>query len=80
MSRARRRYAPKLEAELLRQGAGSTSIAGGMSGAQDGARVSGASVFESRRTDQGTPLTITLCDGSQFTFSRLADIRIAADA
>jgi hypothetical protein len=25
------------------------------------------------------PMTITLCDGSQFTFSRFADLRIAAD-
>lgn len=80
MSSPRTRHASKLEPELLPYGAGSSSIAGGMADAQDGARVAGATVSESRHTDGDAALTITLCDGSQFTFARLADVRTAADA
>ncbi len=42
-------------------------------------RVPGANV--SQATDAGdlAPLTIALCDGSQFTFTRLVDLRTSAD-
>ena len=42
-------------------------------------RVPGANV--SQATDAGdlAPLTIALCDGSQFTFTRLVDPRTSAD-
>lgn len=45
-----------------------------------GDKVPGAAV---RPRDQGgaePPVTITLCDGSQFTFSRFVDDRVPAEA
>lgn len=79
MSHVRRSRAPRLEPELLDRSQGGTSLGGAATPAHGGGRVSGASV--SQATDAGGPAgaTIELCDGSQFTFARLADLRTAAD-
>ena len=80
MSHSRRTRAPKLEPELLDRSQGPASLGGAMPSTNDSGRVSGASV--SRAGDAGghAPITIALCDGSQFTFARFVDLRTAADA
>ncbi len=80
MSHPRRPRAPKLEPELLDRSQGPVSLAGAMLSPDNRGRVCGASV--SRAGDAGcdAPVTIALCDGSQFTFARLVDLRTAADA
>ena len=76
MSQARRRHAPKLEPELLQRSHGSGSLGGAARSSNDGGRVSGGVVFQAATH---TPVTIELCDGSQFTFARFADLRTPTD-
>jgi len=76
MPPARRRHAPKLEPELFNPGDGSASLGGAMASAEDQGRVSGS---QADGMGANAPLTITLCDGSQFTFARLVDLRTSAD-
>lgn len=80
MPYSRTHRAPKLEPELLQRAAGPGSIAGGMAEAQDGGRVAGATASGPYAVDPDASTTITLCDGSRFTFTRLADLRTTADA
>ncbi len=80
MPKTRRNRAPKLEPELLDRGQGVISVGGAAPSMHDSDRVSGASVSQSAGIGRETPLTIALCDGSQFTFARLVDVRTAADA
>ena len=79
MPHAPRSRTPKLEPELLERSQGSASLGGAMLPSHDIGRVPGANV--SQATDAGdlAPLTIALCDGSQFTFTRLVDLRTSAD-
>jgi hypothetical protein len=79
MPKARRNHPPKLEPELLDRGQGVTSVGGAARSPHDGGRVSGASVSQSADFGNNAPLTIALCDGSQFTFARLVDMPVAAD-
>ena len=46
----------------------------------DSGRVSGASVSQAADANGRAPVAIELCDGSQFTFSRLVDLRTSSDA
>jgi len=80
MPKLRRNRAPKLEPELLEHGQGTISVGGAAPSPHDSDRVSGASVSQSAGTARDTPLTIALCDGSQFTFARLVDVQTGADA
>jgi hypothetical protein len=81
MPHARRNRAPKLEPELLDRSQGSTSLGGtALLTADDRGRVSGASVSQVVSGVGQGPTTIALCDGSQFTFTRLVDLRTSADA
>jgi hypothetical protein len=80
MSQSRRSRAPKLEPELLDRSQGATSLGGAMLLANDSGRVSGASVSQAASGGEQAPTTIALCDGSQFTFTRLVDLRTSADA
>jgi len=43
-------------------------------------KVSGAAVRQPGQGGADSPVTITLCDGSQFTFSRFVDDRVLAEA
>jgi hypothetical protein len=80
MPKVRRNYPPKLEPELLDRGPGVASVGGGAGSPPANGRVSGASVSQSTDAGSDVPLTIALCDGSQFTFARLVDLPTAADA
>lgn len=80
MPQVHRNRAPKLEPELLERGRGVGSVGGGAAPAKDNTRVSGASVSQCADVDVAAPMTIALCDGSQFTFTRLVDLPTAADA
>jgi hypothetical protein len=80
MPKARRNRAPKLEPELLDRAQGGASVGGAASWLHDSGRVSGASVSQSAGVGSDAPLTIALCDGSQFTFARLVDVPTTADA
>jgi hypothetical protein len=80
MPKVRRNRPPKLEPELLDRGQGATSVGGTMPPPSDCGRVSGASVFQAVDLGSPAPRTIALCDGSQFTFARLADLATVADA
>lgn len=78
MSRSFNRYAPGPDGTVRFR---RDHTATGMEpAALPGPRVASAA---ERSPDHGAapaPVTITLCDGSQFTFSRLADLRVTADA
>ncbi len=80
MPQVRRNRAPKLEPELLERGRGVGSVGGGTAPAKDNTRVSGASVSQSADVRGDASTTIALCDGSQFTFTRLVDLPTTADA
>jgi hypothetical protein len=80
MPKVRRSRAPKLEPELLDRGEGGASVGGAARSSHDPGRVSGASVSQSTGLGIDAPLTIAMCDGSQFTFARLVDLPVAADA
>jgi hypothetical protein len=80
MPKVRRNRAPKLEPELLDRTQGGASVSGAAQSLHDSGRVSGASVSQSAWVDSDAPLTIALCDGSQFTFARLVDMPTSADA
>jgi hypothetical protein len=69
-----------LEPELLDRNQGSVSLGGAAFPTHAIGRVSGASVSQATDAGGSVPLTIALCDGSQFTFTRLADLRTSADA
>jgi hypothetical protein len=78
MPHASRSRTPKLEPEVLDRSQGSVSLGGAMSPSHSIGRVSGANASQADAGDMA-PLTIALCDGSQFTFSRLVDLRTSAD-
>jgi hypothetical protein len=80
MPKVRRSRPPKLEPELLDRGQGATSVGGAAPLPSDRGRVSGASVSQSVDLGRLAPHTIALCDGSQFTFARLADLATVEDA
>jgi hypothetical protein len=80
MPQARRTRAPKLEPELLDRARGTASVSGAMSPPRSSNRVSGASVSQPATVGRATPITVELCDGSQFTFARLIDLPTEADA
>jgi hypothetical protein len=52
---------------------------GGEPVAPRGERVSSATEAAPDHSVGPAPLTITLCDGSQFTFSPFADLRVTTD-
>jgi hypothetical protein len=79
MSHARRRATPRLEPELRDQSGGGASIAGGSAPAPESGRVVGATASGVSQVDSRAGVTITLCDGSQYTFARIVDLRTAAD-
>ena len=79
MPRSCRYRAPKLEPELLERCHGSASLGGTTSTSDDIDRVAGASVSRVSGGNLGAARTITLCDGSQFTFARLVDLQTSAD-
>ena len=79
MPKVRRNQAPKLEPELLNHTAGRTSVGGAAPSLHESDRVSGASVSQSAWVGSDAPLTIALCDGSQFTFARVVDMPTSAD-
>jgi hypothetical protein len=80
MSHPRRTRAPRLEPELLDRSQGPASLGGATLSPNDRGRVSGASVSRAGDAGGDAPITVALCDGSQFTFARLVDLRTAADA
>ena len=80
MSKARRPRPPKLEPELLERDQGVGSVGGAAWSPHESGRVSGASVSQSAAVGSDAPITIALCDGSMFTFTRLADVPTVADA
>ena len=80
MPKVRRSRPPKLEPELIDRGQGTSSVGGAAAPPGDRGRVSGASVSQSVEPGNQPPRTISLCDGSQFTFARLADLTTVADA
>jgi len=79
MSHARRNRAPRLEPELLDRSQGPASLGGTAPSPSDSGRVSGASVSQAGEAGGHAPITIALCDGSQFTFTRFVDLRTAVD-
>ena len=79
MPKVRRPRPPKLEPELLDRDQGVVSVGGAAPQQHDSGRVSGASVPQSAGVDGDAPITIALCDGSQFTFARLAHVPTVAD-
>jgi hypothetical protein len=80
MARRRRSYPPRLEPEVMERSSGGATVSGATIGSRDGARVPGATGSGSSQPAVGSGSVITLCDGSQFAFTRLADIRTAEDA
>ena len=69
---------PSWNPKVLDRGQGSASLGGATMSLYDSGRVSGASV--SQAANGRAPVAIELCDGSQFTFSRLVDLRTSSDA
>ncbi len=80
MPSARRSRGPKLEPEVLDRTQGSASLGGATTLLHDSGRVSGASVSQAGNAGGSAAVTVELCDGSQFTFARLVDLRTSADA
>ena len=80
MPKVRRSRPPKLEPELIDRGQGAPSVGGAAPPPSDRGRVSGAWVSQSADLRSPASHTIALCDGSQFTFARLADLATVADA
>jgi hypothetical protein len=80
MPRSRRYRTPKFEPELRDRGQAAVSLAGAARPADNIGRVAGALVSRASDGRHGSGTTITLCDGSQFTFSRMIDLPTSEDA
>jgi hypothetical protein len=72
------RLRPKLEPEVLDRSHGLGRLGGAAALPDDGGIARGSATAKLIEPALDAPITVALCDGSQFMFARLVDLRISA--